>query len=468
MQSTELSPAYHRARRWGSPAALALELSDGAWTLAPHLDFISRTVRDRIVAGGARLILTIPPRHGKSELCSVWLPLWLLAMRPMSRVGIVTYGHQFSAKWGRKIRNLIRTKGPVINTILDPDKDAANEFETTRGGSVLCTGIGGVLIGHGFDLILFDDPYKSRAEVESEVIRASTQEFWTSTARNRLEPGGSVIVIMQRWREDDLVGFLQSDESGEEWETINLPAEAEEGDPLGRKVGDPLWPTRYDAEELGTIKRAIGSYNWASQYQQRPAPSGGGFFHKKHFRYFHERGGAYILERPDAEPVEVIQADCRIMQFIDTAMTDKTYSDFTACLTLATTPDGEGLVLDVARAKLEVPDQVPWIRKQRAKWNPVIQGMEDKGSGIGLIQAARREGWPLKILVADVNKGLRASSAVILYENGMIYHRAGAEWLADFEGELMTFPTGAHDDQVDVLAYAAREIGMPAMKMLFL
>ena len=460
-------PADRLALRWPSPAALAIELGRGLWGLTDHLDYISRTVRDRIVAGDGRLIVTVPPRHGKSELISVWTAVWLLAMRPKSRIAIVTYGHQFSVKWGRKIRAVLREHADTLGVHIDPEKDAANEFETLEGGSVLCTGIGGSLIGLGFDLILIDDPHKSRAEAESATMRDAVTEFWQGTCRNRLEPGGSAILIMQRWHESDLVGFLRSEESGEKWELINLPAIAEEGDPLGREIGAPLWSERYDLEALASLERSVGRYNWASQYQQRPSPAGGSIFRRSDFRYFSDGGEHWELGQAEGKPKRVLKSACRIYQTADTALKAKTVNDWTVCTTYAVTSDHEILILDVARVRLEVPEQLGFLYAQRERWSPVWQGVEDKSSGTGLIQAARRAGKPFKVLKADVDKVTRAGPISIHYENGMVYHRSGSPWLTDLEDELLAFPNGAHDDQVDTLAYAGREVGAAELQVFF-
>ncbi len=402
----------------------------------------------------------MPPRHGKSEMCSVWLAVWRLMLKPTARIGIVSYGHQFSARWGRKIRAIIREHGQVLGLTIDPEKDAANEFELVEGGSVLTTGIGGVLTGHGFDLVVIDDAHKSRQEAESQIFRERVAEWWQGSARNRLEPRGSVVVIMQRWREDDLVGFLLAEESGEDWTLINLPAIAEEGDPLGRDVGAPLWPERYDLDALAAIRSSIGAYNWASQYQQRPSPAGGAIFQRDHFRYWRYGDGFYELLGPDS-PKRVPVDACQIIQTADTALEDKTTSDWTVCSTFAITPDREMLVLDVARARIQVPDQLPFLFAQRARFPRVAwQGVERKASGHGLIQEARRKGKPFRVLEpGDRSKVLRATQAAILYEAGSVYHRAGAPWLDVLESELLGFPTGAHDDIVDTISYAAMEAG---------
>ncbi len=457
-----LSPAERRALRWPSPSHLARELSYGEWQLTPHLDYIAKTVRDRIVKGGARLILTVPPRHGKSELCSVWLPTWHLSLRPRSRIGIIGYGITFTRRWGRRIRAILREFPEALGIHIDPEKEAADEFETLEGAYCLSTGIEGRLTGIGFDLMVIDDPHKDRAESESPTMREKVVEWWQSTARNRLEPNGSVVVIMQRWREDDLVGFLLSEESGEDWEIINLPALAEEGDPIGRKVGEALWPERYPLPELEKLRLSTNSYNWASQYQQRPAPAGGSIFRREHFRYWAEEAGNAVLRRPEQEPRRIPLTDCTRIQTADTGLKAKTVNDPTACGTFLITPDNDLLVEDMAVARLEVPDQMPFLLGLRARYQPLWQGVEDKASGIGLVQEAARRGQPFHILKADTDKVSRASAASILYENGKVYHRAGAPWLNDFEAELLAFPNGKHDDQVDVTAYAAQEVGSPA------
>lgn len=347
----------------------------------------------------------------------------------------------------------------MLGATLSQEKKEANEIELLEGGSLIATGIGGTLTGHGLDLLIFDDPYKNRQEAESEVIRETVQEFWQSTARSRLEPDGNVVVIMQRWREDDLVGLLESEESGEEWTRIDLPAIAGEDDPIGRDPGDPLWPERYDLAALESIRRGTTAYYWASQYQQRPAPDEGAIFKRKHFRYWHKVDGFYTLET-DAGPKRYPTYDVKVFQVADTAMKEKTTDDFTAVVTVGLTPDRELLVLDVFRERLEVPDQWPALKRLRDRWNPIWQGVEDRGSGVGIIQAARRLGLPVRPLNPVTDKVDRAVPASVWYENHLIFHpfQPDPPWLDPFEHELLYFPTGSHDDMVDALAYCVREV----------
>lgn len=464
MRSQKRPSAETRASRWPDPAAVAVDLSGGRWQYAPHLELIADTLRDRILRGGARLIISTPPRHGKSELVSVYLPLWLLIHRPAARVILAAYGRELAAAWGRRVRNLVETDGPKLGLALSADSGAAHRWELTSGGGMLSAGVGGPVTGKGGDLVIVDDPTKSREEANSAAHRERVFEWFRSTLRTRFEPGASCVVIMQRWHEEDLVGQLlrHAGEDGEEWEELRLPAIAESGDPLGREPGEALWPWRYGVEDLEQLRASIGSMAWASQYQQRPMPAEGAIFRRKDFHYFREGLDGYELTLPDRHEARWYpKSHVLVFQVADTAMTARSTSDWTVCGTFALTPENDLLVLDIDRRRLEIPDQLGFLYAKRKEFPELVwQGIEPKSSGIGLVQQAARDGRPFHILEGhDVDKVTRATPASILAENGKLFFREEAPWLSAFEDELLAFDRGAHDDQVDVLAYAALQVG---------
>ena len=249
--------------------------SGGEWRLAPHLDLLSREaahVADRPV----RLIVSLPVRHGKSLLLSVWPPIWLLSNWPGKRVILASYEASFAASWGRKTRNIVLAN-PGIGVRLAQDSASQSIWETTESGGMVTAGVGGPITGRGADLLIIDDPVRNRQDADSPVVRQGIWEWWESVARTRLEPNASVIVVMSRWDSDDLVGRLlrQPDDI---WTHIRLPAVAESGDALGRPVGAALWPERYPLPRLRATEREVGPDAWAGLYQQRPNPQGRGLF----------------------------------------------------------------------------------------------------------------------------------------------------------------------------------------------
>ena len=430
------------------------------WTRAPHLHLISRAV-SRVAEGPIRLIVSLPPRHGKSEMLSHWTPVWFLANWPTKKVGLAGHGAEFASGWGRKARDSIVENVQGLGIQLRPDFNRASHWELTAGGGMMTAGIGGPFTGYGFDLLLIDDPIKNWQEATSATLRQHLWDWWRSTARTRLEPGGSIIVIATRWHEDDLIGRLLSNEyrdeqfHGDQWEHIRLPALAEPDDPLSRAEGEPLWPDRYDVASLAATRLDIGPQEWAGLYQQRPAPMGGSVFLSKDFRYFRvdPEAESYVLAAPQG-PNYVKESDCYKFCTVDTALTLERRSDYTVAATWAVTKDRDLLLLDLVRARLETPDITPLLVQVNARWSPGYIGIEGKS----VWQSARRAGLPVRELKADRDKWTRAQPAAARMSAGTVYFRAGAPWLHGLEDELLAFPNGSFDDQVDVLAYAALEV----------
>lgn len=240
----------------------------------PHL----RYLQDRLqrVADGSlkRLIVSCPPRHGKTEQGTVRYPVYRLVQNPHTRVIIAAYNATLARKFSRKARRIAR----ALQMPLSTERDAAEEWETTAGGGVRAVGVGEGVTGQGADLIVIDDPVKSREEAESEVYRDKTWEWYTDDLYSRCEPNAAIVITMTRWHEDDLVGRILASEDASRWEVVNLPAFAEEHDPLGRQVGEALCPERYDEEALRSIQRVQTAYSFGALYQGHPTAREGSMF----------------------------------------------------------------------------------------------------------------------------------------------------------------------------------------------
>jgi predicted phage terminase large subunit-like protein len=447
-----------------SPAGL-LRLADGERFQYPsHLRLLNDALLDVAAGLCLRLLVTLPPRHGKSNMISRAFPAWIVA-RLRRDVILASYEADFAGVWGERARELIRDHGSIYGVELSTSRSARNSWEITGGGSMTTTGVGGPLTGRGGDLLVIDDPVKNAEQANSQVYRDKTWEWYASTAYTRLEPGGAVVLLQTRWHEDDLAGRILTgaDESGEVWRVLNLAALSEDGleDPLNRPSGTALWPERYPVDRLDTIRRTIGSYWWSALYQQRPAPLEGAFFKSGQFRYFDERleGGRaiYVLHTPDGD---VIVPDAEIWKFsiVDLAVTTGAQSDYFVISTWGVTKKRDMLLLDVLRTKAEGPDQPGLIRKIWNEYRPAYIGIERVGYQMTLVQQMRREGLPIRELRAETDKMSRALSVATRYEAGMIYHKRTVSWLADWEYELLHFPYGAHDDQVDTASYAGIEV----------
>ena len=421
-----------------SPAATAVRWSRGRWGRTPHLDLISRKVSS-LAEKPLRLIVSLPPRHGKSELLSHWTPVWFLANWPHKRVGLASYAADFAEGWGRKARDSVVENQTQMGLRVRDDLNRASQWQLSAGGGMMTAGVGGPFTGYGFDLLILDDPIKNRQEADSITMRTHLWEWWRSTARTRLEPGGSVIIVATRWHEDDLIGLLLSDEflEGEEasdrWEHIRLPALAEPGDPLGREEDAPLWPRRYDASALAAARVDVGPQDWPGLYQQRPSRQGGSVF----------RDQWWVFEEK-VEPGE------RVFQFWGTAFKTGEQNDYSVCCTMTTTPDGYA-VLDVWRDRVEYPDLLKAM-KSLAERHPKVSAIfvEDAASGQFVVQSLRRE-TRLPVLPAKPigDKVLRANKVTGTVEAHNVMLPRTAPWLQAFREELAAFPKGVHDDQVD-------------------
>jgi hypothetical protein len=266
-----------------SPGSMSAILTDGKEKQAPHLDLIDRVFRDIARGHSRKVLITMPPRHGKSRRAARWAPLWYLSRNPGHRVMIASYSADLADDHGRWIRDAIVSYGDQIGLHLHAGSKAANRFDLadTDGnrleGGLVTAGVGGGLTGKGAHLAVVDDPIKDAADAESPTMRRRLWDWWTSVLNTRIEPGGSIIVIQTRWHEQDLAGKILEGEDASDWTCIDLPAICDtEDDPLGRKPGQALWPVRYGRKALEKIRRAVGERVWWSLYMQKPRPLEGG------------------------------------------------------------------------------------------------------------------------------------------------------------------------------------------------
>lgn len=277
-----------------SPASVAEHLSMGKWTPYRHLEILNDAIVWAVQNEG-RLIVEMPVRHGKSELCSRWTPVWFLENWPHLQIALASYEATWATnKFGRWVRNTIEQNERHLSVRLAPDLTGAGEWETTKGGGMFTTGVGGPLTGRDVHLGLIDDPFKNRDEANSEIIRQSKWEWFEDAMDTRIEPGGALIIVMARWHPDDIVGRLKSGEyvddddpevEVDDWKIINMPAlcKDEANDPLGRKEGEALWPEKWTKKRL-LKKRAGSPRRWASLYQQDPRTEEGNVFNKEWFK----------------------------------------------------------------------------------------------------------------------------------------------------------------------------------------
>lgn len=421
----------------------------------------------------------MPPRHGKSELISRFFPAWFLGSYPNKRIILASYEQGFAASWGRKARDVIEEWGqPVFGVEINRRSSSASWWDLSGyAGGMVAAGMNAGVTGKGADVLIIDDPVKDGQEASSKLMRDRAADWYASTSYTRLEPQGAVVLTMTRWNEDDLAGRLLTEmkNGGEQWEIINLPAICE--DPtlpieqeMGRSLGDALWPKRFGVDRLDEIRRTVGPYWWAALYQQRPAPQGGSMFKRDQFVYFdvlpaaeeqdkldEEYGEAYVIHKAGGDK-RVAASKLRRFCTVDLAASVKTTADYTVVSTWGVTKEKELLLLDVQKQRIEGPDQVNLIKKVFLTWKPSYVAIERTAYQLVLVQQLRREGLPIRELVADKDKVARAMAAAVHLEGGMIAWPRLATWLYEWEQELELFPNAAHDDQVDTLSYAVAEI----------
>lgn len=467
--------------RSATPLGWARYASGGTFKVAPHLLLLNRVLM-AAAAGerwAQRVIIQMPPRHGKSEFTTKFFPSWYLGLYPDRRVVIATNADDLSSEFSRWNRDVLDAYGRDLYGVrVRHDSSAKKDWRIrNRRGGMFATTLGGPLTGRGADLAIIDDPVKNAQEAVSPTYQERSREWYRSVLRTRLEPQGSVVVIQTRWHEDDLAGWLQK-EYPEEWLVVSLPAIAEEDEEVylpddpdtpawTRKAGDPLWPDRFSRDDLLRLQSDMGgpeAHWWTALYQQRPSPLGGGVLKPDQFRTYRPVDGGYLLDAP-AGPHLVSSGELRKFATMDLAASVRTQADFTVMGVFGLTgPDL--LVLDVFRGKMEGPDLPRLAARVFQAWRPAYIGVESVGFQTSTVQDLRRgAAWenpprpplPIKALRPEGDKVTRALTLAARMGGGHVYVPEMAPWKAALIAELAIFPKGSHDDQVDVLSYAALE-----------
>lgn len=389
----------------------------------------------------SRLMILLPPRHGKSLLASAIFPSWYLGRHPERHLIFATYGQELSDDFGRQVRNLIAD--PFHRAIfpgcsLSEDSSAVHRFNIVGGGAYFAVGRGGPITGRGAHLLVIDDPLKDYAEANSETVRRVLYDWYASVAYTRLAPNGAIVLIQTRWHEDDLAGRLLANTFGDHWEVLSLPAIAEHDEPFRRK-GEALWPERFGLAELGKIRSAVGGRAWASLYQQRPAAAEGAIFRRDWWQFY----------RP---PLTMVLN--RVVQSWDTAFKKGTENDFSVCATWGVAENGYYL-LHLWRGRVEFPELKRVLASLAEQWKPTAILVEDRASGQSLIQELKSSTvLPIIPVKVDSDKQTRAQAVTPLIEAGRIFLPDVAPWVSDFVEEMACFPNGFHDDIVDATTQA--------------
>ena len=415
--------------------------------LAPHIELIAAKLEACRRGEINRLIINLPPRQLKSHCASVAFPAWYLAHHPAAHIICASYGQDLADKFARDSRRIMTSAWyRRLFPVRLADRQAVHDFATTERGTRMATSVGGVLTGRGADLIIIDDPLKPD-EALSESRRNAVNEWYDHTLLTRLndKQRGSIVIIMQRLHQDDLVGHVLEQE---DWEVLSFPATAEVDEvfeidsPIGRRlfrrrVGDILHPERESAATLAHIRQTIGEYNFAAQYQQNPTPLGGAMVKTGWLQYY--------------EPSQRPQRFTNILQSWDTANKATELSDFSVCTTWGV-HEKRYYLSDVYRQRLNYPDLKRKVHELAKRDRPHKILIEDKASGTQLIQELRAQG--LYAVTAyqppsGTDKIMRLHAQTAAFENGQVLLPTRASWLADYVTELTSFPGSRHDDQID-------------------
>ena len=394
-------------------------------------------------------MLFMPPRHTKSEGVTIRYPVFRIEQDTEYRVIVGAYNQTLANKFSRKSRRIAKEVGITLAT----DRTAVDDWETTAGGGMRAVGVGGGITGQGGDLIIIDDPVKSREEANSMAYRDKVYDWYTDDLYTRLEPNGAIILIMTRWHEDDLAGRILNSDDGENWKVINLPAIAEDNDPIGRKIGEALCPERFDLPELQNIKRVLGRAFWGL-YQQRPQEQEGELFKRSWFE---------IIPEIDEE----IDARCRYWDFAAT----QDGGDYTVGALIARSKRGTYYVEDIVRGQWSTHNRNNAVL--RTAQEDILRGnvstcFEEEGGSSGKDASAAiiklLSGYNVHARRVTGSKEVRAEPFAAQCE-GLNVKIVKDKWNEDYIDELTSFPNGANDDQVDASSGGFNEVAINSIRI---
>ena len=406
-----------------------------------------RLIADKLtrVAKGElkRLIVNMPPRHTKSEFASIYFPSWMMGLKPDLKIMQTTHTADLSINFGRKVRNLMDTdeyKNIFPEASLAADSKSAGKWQTGGGGEYFAAGVGGAIAGRGADLLIIDDPH-SEQDAMSLPLLDSCYEWYTSGPRQRLQPGGTIVIVMTRWSTADLTGRLlsrQTENNADQWEVVELPAVFEDS-------GNVLWPEFWKREELDAVKASIPVSKWNAQYQQNPTSEEGAIIKREWWN---------LWEKDDPPPCSYI------IQSYDTAFSKKETADYSAITTwgVFSPSDGAGeaiILLDAQKGRWDFPELKAVAQEQYNEFEPDMVLIEAQASGTPLTHELRAMGIPVVNYRPSRgnDKMTRVHAVSPVFEAGMVW--APDHVFADeVIEECAAFPFAPHDDYVDTTTQA--------------
>ena len=389
-----------------------------------------------------RLIINMPPRHTKSEFGSYLLPAWMVGKNPKLKIIQSTNTTELSVRFGRKAKALIDSPEyqKVFKTKLREDSQAAGKWETAQGGEYYAAGVGSAITGRGADLLIIDDPHSEQDAMNAQALER-TYEWYTSGPRQRLQPGGSIIVIMTRWNEKDLTGRLlnaQKEVKADQWHVVEFPAIM--------PSGQPVWPEYWKLEDLESVKASIPLSKWNAQYMQNPTSEEGALIKREWWRPW---------EHEELPPLE------HVIQSYDTAFMKKQTADFSAITTWGVFRPSEDdppnlILVDAVKARYEFPELRRVALEQYGYWNPETVIIESKASGLPLTYELRKMGIPVINFTPSKgnDKHTRVNAVSPMFESGLIWAPKEMEFAQEVIEECAAFPYGDHDDLVDSMTQA--------------
>ena len=399
-----------------------------------------------------RLILQVPPRTGKSEIASINFPAWALGKHPEWDIISTSYAAGLAEGFSRKARDKVASSEytTVFDTRLDDNSKSVQSWSTNMGGTYNAAGVGGGIVGKGAHIGIIDDPFKQKEDAYSENNRESVWDWYTTSFYTRLAPGGGVLIIMQRWHEDDLAGRLikrmKEDPDADQFEVVHYPAIAEH-DEKYRKAGEALHPERYNLKQLSQIKRTMHPSDWEALYQQNPTLADGDYFTRDMFHSY----------EPQSRPP---LAELAVYQAWDLAIGTKESNDYSVGACIGVDENDNHYVLEVKTGRWSAFDLVEEILNLAKRYSPRTVGIEtsqiEMALGPLLNKRMRETGNFLNIerlKPGRRDKMLRARPLQGRMQQGMVLWPMGASWFQKCQNEMLAFPAGKHDDQVDAIAW---------------
>ena len=390
-----------------------------------------------------RVIINMPPRHTKSEFASYLLPSWYLGKFPKKKVIQCSNTAELAVGFGRKVRNLVGSEAyakvfPGVH--LRQDSKAAGRWATNESGEYFAIGVGGTVTGKGADLLIIDDPHSEQeaaAAAHNADVYQKVYEWYTSGPRQRLQPGGTIVIVMTRWADGDLTGRVLKDslerEKGEQWDLIELPAIL--------PSGKPLWPEFWSLDELEALKEELPASKWNAQYQQKPTGEEGAIVKREWWR---------VWERDKPPACEFL------IQSWDTAFTKNERSDYSACTTWGVfyinedPNDVNVILLDAFQERMEFPELKAKAQELYHEWEPDAFIVEAKAAGSPLIFELRRMGISVSEFTPTRgnDKFVRLNSVTDLFKSGKVW-APDKRWAYEVIEQMASFPNASHDDLVD-------------------